>query len=156
MEILQRYANLFWVLWACLVTLTQNDSIVLLKTWMFICMQKINFIIHFFLTILHFKEFCNLIGRQHFGPQLETQNYARYVGEISITILAFIIDYFQEKLTSKIFSKNPKNTTLDSFWGPCHLFNIRVTYHSAKNQKNLMSHSWENCWMDTPKTSLFH
>ena len=35
---------------------------------LFICMQKINFIIPFFLTILHFKESCNLIGWQHFGP----------------------------------------------------------------------------------------
>ena len=172
MKILQRYANLFWLLWACLVTLTQNDSIVLLKTWMFICMQKINFIIHFFLTILHFKEFCNLIGRQHFGPQLETQNYARYVGEISITILVFIIDYFQEKLTWQSFSKNPKHHILGPFWvlfaqiwtknkfswkkGLCQFFNIRIIYHCAKNQKNLMSHSWENCWRDTPKTSLFH
>ena len=56
MEILQRYAKLFWVLWAWLVTLIQNDSITLLKTSMFICMQKIHLIIHFFLTILHFKE----------------------------------------------------------------------------------------------------
>ena len=36
--------------------------------YLFICMQKINFIIHFFLMILHFKESCNLIGWQHFGP----------------------------------------------------------------------------------------
>ena len=27
-----------------------------------------NFIIHFFLEILHFKESCNLIGWQHFDP----------------------------------------------------------------------------------------
>ena len=112
MEIMQRHANLFWVLWACLVTLTQSDSITLLKTSMFICMQKINFIIHFFLTILHFKESCNLIGRQHFGPKLETQNYARCFGEISITILVFIIDYFPEKLTWQNFSKNQKRL----FW----------------------------------------
>ena len=45
-----------------------NDSMTLQKASMFICMQKINFIIHFFLTILHFKESCNLIGWQHFGP----------------------------------------------------------------------------------------
>ena len=32
---------------------------------MFICMPKINFIIHFFLEILHFKESCNLIDRHH-------------------------------------------------------------------------------------------
>ena len=67
MEILQRYTNLFWVLWACMVTLTQNDSITFQKTSIFICMQKINFIIHFFLTILHFKESCNLNGRHYFG-----------------------------------------------------------------------------------------
>ena len=29
--------------------------------------KKINFIIHFFPEILHFKESCNLIGWQHFG-----------------------------------------------------------------------------------------
>ena len=60
-EILQRYAN-FWVLWACLVAHIQNDSINLYRTLMFICMQKINFIIHFILEILHFKQSCNLIG----------------------------------------------------------------------------------------------
>ena len=69
MKMLHRYVNLFWVLWACLVTLTQNDGITLQKTsMMFICMQKINFIIHFFLMILHFKKSCNLIGLQHFWP----------------------------------------------------------------------------------------
>ena len=67
-EILKRYAKLFWVLWACLVTLTQNDSITLQKILMFICIQKINFIIHFVLTILHFKESCNLIDWKHSGP----------------------------------------------------------------------------------------
>ena len=68
MEIMQIYVELFWVLWVCLVTLTKNDSITLLKTSMFICKQKINFIIHFFFTILHFKESCNFIFHQHFGP----------------------------------------------------------------------------------------
>ena len=133
-------------------------------------MQKINFIIHFFLTILHFKESCNLIGRQHFGPKLETQNYARCFGEISITILVFIIDYFPEKLTWQNFSKNqkilePLRVLFAQIWaknefsrkkGLCQFFNVRIIYHSGKNQKNLMNHSWENCWTDTPKTSLFH
>ena len=44
-----------------------NDSIILWETSIFICIQKINWIIHFFLAILHFKESCNLIGWQHFG-----------------------------------------------------------------------------------------
>ena len=57
-----------------------------------------------------------MIGWQHFGPYLETQNYARYVDEISVTILVFIIDYFQEKVTPQNFSKNPKNTILGPFW----------------------------------------
>ena len=40
--------------------------------------------------------------------------------------------------------------------GFCQVFNIRIIYHCAKNQKNIMSHSWENSWRDTLKTSLFH
>ena len=47
---------------------TQNDSINLKKTFMFISMPKVNFIIHFFLEVLHFKESSNLIGLEHFGP----------------------------------------------------------------------------------------
>ena len=43
LEILERYANLFWVLWVCLVAHTQNDSINLQKTLMFIFMPKIHF-----------------------------------------------------------------------------------------------------------------
>ena len=66
---------------------------------MFTYMQKINLIIHFFLTTLNFKESCNLIGWQHFGPLIEAQNFARYVSEILITMLVFILDYFQLKLT---------------------------------------------------------
>ena len=38
----------------------------------FIFMPKTHVIIHFFLEILHFKESCNLIGWQYFGPYLET------------------------------------------------------------------------------------
>ena len=51
--------------------------------------QKINFIPHAFLKI----------GWQHFGQQIENQNFVKYgIGaEISTTILAFILDYFQEK-----------------------------------------------------------
>ena len=68
-------------------------------------------------------------------------------------------------------TKNPKNPTLDPFWSflpklgakknfsekkGCQFFNILITYHCAKHQKSLMGNSWENCWSDTPKTSLFH
>ena len=77
------------------------------KTSTFICIPKINFIIHFFLEILHFKESWYLIGWQHSGPQLENQNFARYGigGEVSVTILVFILDYSQKKLITKYFKK---------------------------------------------------
>ena len=73
-------------------------------------MPKINFIIHFFLVILHVKESCSLIGQQHFGPQLENHDFARCGtgGEISITLLVFILNYFQEKLMTKLFKKTKK------------------------------------------------
>ena len=76
---------------------------------MFICMPKINFIYRLFLEVLRFKESCNLIGQQYFGPKLMIQNFARYGigGEISITIV-FIFDYYQEKLMAKFFKKTQK------------------------------------------------
>ena len=66
---------------------------------------------HFFFNILHFKESCNLIGGQHFG--LKNQNFARYGigGEMSVAILVFILDYFEEILM-KNFQKNLKNLIL--------------------------------------------
>ena len=83
---------LFWVIWACLIAHTQNDSINLQKTLMFICMTKIYFIIHLVFEILHFKESCKLIGWQHFGPWLENQNFGTYGigGKISTTIFVCI------------------------------------------------------------------
>ena len=53
-----RYCNnitnlLFWVLWAYLAIHKQSDAIKLYKTFVFICRQKNNFIIHIFLEILH-------------------------------------------------------------------------------------------------------
>ena len=120
LEVMQKYAYfLFWVLWACLATHTQNDSINLYKTSMFFCMPKINFIIHFFFEVLHFKESCSFIGQQHFGPLLENREFARYgIGcEISRTILVFILDCLHEILMTKLF-KNPKNLILGAILGP--------------------------------------
>ena len=76
----------------CLVAHTQNDSINLQKTLMFICMPKIYFIIHLVFEILHFKESCKLIGWQHFGPWLENQNFGTsgIGGKISTTIFVSI------------------------------------------------------------------
>ena len=73
-------------------------------------MSKVEFIIYFFLELSHFKEPCGFIGWQHFGPKIETQSFARYgVGvEISTKVLAFTLDYFQEKLMTKFFKKSKK------------------------------------------------
>ena len=77
LEILQRCANfLFWILWACLATHTLKYHFV--ENFNVYLHAKKNFTIHFFLEILHFKDSCNLIGRQHFGPQLENQNFSRF------------------------------------------------------------------------------
>ena len=83
---------------------------------MFIWMPKINFTIQFFFETLHIKESCHLIGQHHFGPQLENQSFARYEidDEISITILVFILDYFQEKIMTKFFKMVFYKTT-DNF-----------------------------------------
>ena len=119
---------------------------------------QINFIIHFFPEIIHFKESCNLTGRQHFGQYIKNQNFARYGigGETSITILVFTIGYFQQKLMTKFF-KIPKNPIWWQFLCPfCsnlgknrfswkkglgQFLIIPIIYHRVKNQKKLMSHS---------------
>ena len=114
-------------------------------------MPKINFIIHFFLEILHFKESCNLIGWQHFWP-------IWIGGEISTTIIVSILDYFQEKLLTKCFKESQKPYS-GAFLGPCdpnlgknefswkkglcQFLNIPIIYRRDKNQKKLMSHCWE-------------
>ena len=38
------------------------------RLWCVSACQKMNFIIHIFFEILHFKESCNLISWQHYGP----------------------------------------------------------------------------------------
>ena len=88
-----RNTNLLWPRSTSLAMHTKNDSI--------------NFIIHFFLDILHFQESCNLTGQQHFDPQLE-KHFARYGigGEIRVTVLVFILDYFLEKLMANFFKKS--------------------------------------------------
>ena len=96
----------------------QHKPTMVVSTSMVICMTKIHFIIHVFLAILHFKESCNLIGRQHFGKELESQDFARYGTdyEISITMLVFILDYCEKKLIPKIFKKINKILFLWPFW----------------------------------------
>ena len=104
--------TLFWVLWACLVTLTQIDGITLQKTSMFLCMQKINFIIHFFLMILHFKKSCNLIGLQHFWPITRDPKFCQICCWNIKNNISFHFRLFQRKQRRKNFQKNKKNL----FW----------------------------------------
>ena len=87
--------------------LLRTPKMIKLTCRIFLCMPKTNFMIHFILEIFYFKESCSLIGQQHFGPWLDNQDFGRYVisGEMSVTIIVFILDYFQEKLMTKI-SKN--------------------------------------------------
>ena len=125
---------------------------------------------HSFLSwVFNFKESCNLIGQQHFSPQLENQNFSRYGtdGEISITILVFTLGFFQEKTNDKIFQKNPKKTIRRAILGPfypnfsknefswkkapCHFLNCSTIYRCARNQKKLMSNSSEKCETDGQK-----
>ena len=109
---------------------------------MFICMPKINFIIHFFLEVLHFKESCNLIGWRYFGPWLKNQNFTRYgiSDEISITILVFILGYFQKFLAlfTQIWAKMnvPGKKPLSAFKYSSYL-------PSCQKSEKIMSHSWE-------------
>ena len=60
-----------------------------------------------------------------------------------------------------------QNPILGPFWALCPNWsqkwislekkgNIRITFHCAKNQENLMSHFSENYWRNTTKNSLFH
>ena len=107
-------------------------------------MPKMNFIIHFFLEILHFEESCSLIGLQYFGLQLKNQNLDRYGidGEILIKILVFILDYFQEKLITKFTLEQfgalfPKIEVKMNFTGKkgCLILNIPIIYHCAESQK---------------------
>ena len=83
---------------------------------MLICLPKINFISDYFLEIVHVKESCNLICKQHFGLQIENQNTARCGtgGRISITLLVFISNYL-EKLMVKLFKKTEKPSIEHSY-----------------------------------------
>ena len=82
------------ILWACVAMHTQNDTINLLKTFVFIWRQK-------FMLILH-------------GP------------------------FFQKFGQNEFFWKN----------GFCRFLNIQIIYHHAKNEKKLITDSWEKCRTD--------
>ena len=81
--------------------------------------------------------------------------------EISISIIAFILDYFGVKLMKTFYKKSKKNyfnAILDPFssrqkWILLEkrfrkFLNIPTIYHQANNLKKIMSHSWEKCWTE--------
>ena len=51
-----------------------------------------------------------MVGWQYFGRNLRTRIFAWYMigGEISVKILVFILDYFQEKLVTIFFQNFQK------------------------------------------------
>ena len=132
---------------------------------MFICMSKINFSIQFFLEILSFKESCNLICWQNFGPQLvysEIFQIWDWPQNINNNI-SFHFRSFPKKSNAKVFQKMQKilfwghfGSFLPKFgqnefsWekGLCQFLNIPVDYYCAKYQKKLMGNSWEKCLND--------
>ena len=59
------------------------------------------------------KKSASSAGCQHFGPSIGNQNFPKYGigGEISTTILAVILGYFQEKLFKKL-----KKSILRPIW----------------------------------------
>ena len=74
---------------------------------MFICMPKVKFIIHFFryyILINHAILLADSIWAHNWRPRV----FARYGVsiEISMKILVFTLDYFQEKLMAKLFKKS--------------------------------------------------
>ena len=82
---------------------------------MFICKQRTNFIINFFLEILHFKESCHLIGWQHRERQF------CQIGDWWWNInnnISFHIRLFPGKTNDKIFKKIQKEPYLGPFLGP--------------------------------------
>ena len=150
---IERFANfLFWV---CLVAHTQNDSINLYNTSIFTCMQKINFIIYFFLEILHFKESCNLIGWQHW--ELEFCQICGWWWNINNNI-SFHFRLCTRKIINRSFIENEKNYFGVILWPFCRnlrenkfswrrelckFLDIPIIYHRAKNKKKLLSLFWE-------------
>ena len=128
------------------------------------CRKK--FTIPFFTEIFHLKEPWKYLGWQHVVITGDSE-FARYeIGvEILVTIIVFILDYFQEKLITKF--KETFFGAIGSFWfflpkfgqnwiflekSLCQFLNIPIIYHHAKNQEKVICYSWGKCcWMNGKK-----
>ena len=156
MGILQRYANFFgYFRHGWLHSPKMRVSPCRRLRYLPAC-KKINFIIHLFITILYFKESCNLIGCRilTWDPKFCQMCWSNFKYQNS-----FHFRLFSRKTNmTKLFEKSKKTyfrAILDRFYlnfgwtklswkkGLCQFFHIRIIYHYAKNQKNLMNHSWE-------------
>ena len=95
---------LFSVLWTCLATHTQGDTIHLQKTFLFICMQIINFILHVFLEILE-RHTSILFWVIWTCLVMHTQNVSSNLQKLSMFIcipkINFVIHFFLEILCFK-------------------------------------------------------
>lgn len=79
LEILQRYYRLVILGTLCMLGHThQKRKQQLLGNSDVYSKPKINLISQFFLDILNFKESCNLIDQEHFGPYLQNKKFARH------------------------------------------------------------------------------
>ena len=115
-------------------------------------MPKINFITHFFLEILHFKESCNFCNREPEFCQIQDWWWNT----------SYKINFHFGLLPSKTKDKFSLKIQKTLFWGhfgpflpklgqkwiflvkkDCQFLNIPIIYHRAKNQKKLLNHFWE-------------
>ena len=87
------------------------------KTMMFICMQKTNFIIHFILEILHFKESYNLIGCSNLRTRIlpDMRLVVKYQQQY-INNNSFHFRLFPRKFKDKISKKSKKNLFWDTLF----------------------------------------
>ena len=132
MKILKRYANLFWVLWACLVVLTN------------------------FRVLQVIEKSLNLIGQEHFGPYLRNQNFFKY--EICSTYSNYNnanfhyrpnrekIKELRKKLNFPIHSNNPRLGLFSPFLGKNIIFKksgsvMHNTKWPPNSRKNLRANS---------------
>ena len=155
LEILQKYENvLFWVLSVEQVTHTGHDKINLQEISMLsTCQNETSsftfFLIHYILKNHAIWLANNCIFAYNLRNRISTRHGIE--GEKSITISAFNLGYFQEKLQN--FSKNlfcgpsfgpfcPNLGENKFSWkkGLFQFLNTPIIYHCAKNQKKLMSH----------------
>ena len=86
---------LFWVLWVCLATQIQSDTINLQKTLVFICRQKINF------TTMLFWWYCKDMQTSNYGYFNHSINLYKTSMFICMPKINFINHFFLEILYFK-------------------------------------------------------